>query len=82
MEVRGDPLAPTVHVLVVDDEPLIRSFIRRALKARGYDVLEAGSAQDALEILKARHATISLLLTDVGLPGASVHGPSGPLHAA
>jgi CheY-like chemotaxis protein len=72
--VRGSdftPFMPPPTILVVDDEPMIRSFIRRALNDRGYGVLEAGSAEDALEILKARHATISLLLTDVGLPGAS-----------
>jgi CheY-like chemotaxis protein len=73
---RGNDFAPLpftapTTLLVVDDEPLIRSFIRRALNNRGYGVLEAGSAEDALEILKAKRATISLLLSDVGLPGAS-----------
>jgi CheY-like chemotaxis protein len=65
------PFTSPTTLLVVDDEPLIRGFIRRALNDRGYGVLEAGSAEDALEILKARRATISLLLSDVGLPGAS-----------
>lgn len=65
------PFVPPPTILVVDDEPMIRSFIRRALNDRGYGVLEAGSAEDAFEILKTRRATVSLLLTDVGLPGAS-----------
>jgi CheY-like chemotaxis protein len=72
--VRGSDFAtsaPPRTLLVVDDEPMIRSFIRRALNDRGYGVLEAGSAEDAFEILNARHSKISLLLTDVGLPGAS-----------
>lgn len=65
------PVAGTPTILVVDDEPMIRSFIRRALNDAGYGVLEAGSAEEAFEILKPRHATIALLLSDVGLPGAS-----------
>jgi CheY-like chemotaxis protein len=72
--VRGSDFAtsaPPRTLLVVDDEPMIRSFIRRALNDRGYGVLEAGSAEDAFEILNARRSKISLLLTDVGLPGAS-----------
>ncbi|HVY29637.1 MAG TPA: response regulator [Polyangiaceae bacterium] len=58
-------------VLVVDDEPLIRLFVTRALKASGYDVVEAGSAERAKELLATDGSSLSLLLSDVGLPGVS-----------
>jgi two-component system cell cycle sensor histidine kinase/response regulator CckA len=58
-------------VLVVDDEPLIRAFVARALRGAGYDVLEAGSAERATELLAQEGGSLSLLLSDVGLPGAS-----------
>lgn len=58
-------------ILVVDDEPPIRTFIRRDLKDAGFSVIEAGSAERALEILKANRRPVALLLSDVGLPGAS-----------
>ena len=62
-------VGPTI--LVVDDEPLIRTFVVRALKDVGYNAVEAGGAEQALEILKTLQHRIALLLTDVGLPGAS-----------
>jgi CheY-like chemotaxis protein len=58
-------------LLIVEDEPLVRSFVARALRSEGYGVLEADSAERALEILKAKPQPISLVLSDVGLPGAS-----------
>lgn len=58
-------------ILVVDDEPMIRSFVRRALNDAEYNVLEADCAERAIAILKAQPVPISLLLSDVGLPGAS-----------
>jgi DNA-binding response OmpR family regulator len=55
-------------VLVVDDEPTVRSFVSEVLSDRGYRVIEAGDGQEGLAILRSE-ATIDLLLTDVGLPG-------------
>lgn len=56
-------------ILVVEDEPLIRSFISRALKDEGYEVSEADCAELAMDRLMAYSPL--LLLSDVGLPGAS-----------
>jgi two-component system, cell cycle sensor histidine kinase and response regulator CckA len=67
------------RVLVVDDEPLIRLFVARALRASGYDVIEADSAERAMELLATEGNSLSLLLSDVGLPGAS--GPELVEHA-
>ncbi len=54
-------------ILVVDDEPAIRRFLRTSLTAEGYQVLEAEDGDDALAALK-RHAT-DVLVLDLGLPG-------------
>jgi DNA-binding response OmpR family regulator len=58
-------------ILVVDDEPLIRTFVTRALKDKGYGVMEADCAERAIDCLLVRHQQLALLLSDVGLPGAS-----------
>lgn len=58
-------------VLVVDDEALVRTFVARALKKKGNIVVEADCAERAVEILQAHQQSISLLLSDVGLPGLS-----------
>ena len=56
------------HVLVVEDEPLLRLLIADELKDRGYDVCEAQDADAALLILTDRE--FDLLLTDVQMPGS------------
>jgi DNA-binding NtrC family response regulator len=56
-------------VLVVDDQQSIRRFILRVLANRGYDVLEAGRAADAIELSRIRR--IDLLIADVVMPDTS-----------
>jgi DNA-binding NtrC family response regulator len=56
-------------VLVVDDQQSIRRFILRVLANRGYDVLEAGRAADAIELSRRRR--IDLLIADVVMPDTS-----------
>ena len=61
-------------VLVVEDEPSIRSLACEMLEAHGYRALGAGSGEEALG-LAVRHAgPIHLLLTDVVMPG--IAGPT------
>ncbi|MDB5615179.1 MAG: hypothetical protein JWQ22_2832 [Devosia sp.] len=55
-------------VLLVDDEPLVRMVASEHLDDLGYTVLEAGDANEALQIFDA-NGSIALLVTDVGLPG-------------
>jgi len=55
-----------VTVLVVDDESQIRRALRTGLQARGYDVLEASSGEDALAQVAARSP--ELVILDLGLP--------------
>jgi two-component system cell cycle sensor histidine kinase/response regulator CckA len=56
-------------VVVVDDDPHVRSSIARALRQRGYEVLEAGNGPAALELMVDQRRRIDLLVTDVVMPG-------------
>ena len=56
-------------VLLVDDEPGIRTLVRSVLARDGYSVLSASSAEDALALADERSASIQVLLTDVCMPG-------------
>lgn len=59
--------APTpLRILVVDDEPPIRRFLRTSLSAQGYQVLEAEAGQHALDMLGRNH--VDVLVLDLGLP--------------
>lgn len=55
-----------LRVLVVDDEPPIRRFLRTSLGAQGYDVLEADSARTALHLIGQNPPDVIVL--DLGLP--------------
>jgi two-component system KDP operon response regulator KdpE len=55
-----------VRVLVVDDEPAIRRFLKASLGTQGFDVLEAADAHSALSQLS--HTAIDILVLDLGLP--------------
>ena len=55
-------------ILVVDDEPTVRSLIVYVLNARGYHVLEAASGKRALAIFEREKGDIDLLLTDMAMP--------------
>ncbi|WP_414476223.1 PAS domain-containing protein [Microvirga sp. M2] len=55
-------------VLVVEDEPVVRSLIIEVLEDLGYRTLEAADGPEGLKILQSRRR-IDLLITDVGLPG-------------
>ena len=65
-------------ILLVEDEEAVRSFAARALRMRGYNVLEAGGGEEALEIVKSEAHTIHLIITDVVMP--SMDGPTMVRH--
>ncbi len=58
-------------MLVVEDEPLMRLFVVRALQGAGYDTLDADSAEQAVRLLEREGSSICSLVADVKLPGAS-----------
>lgn len=55
-----------VRVLVTDDEPAIRRFLRTSLSAHGYRIEEAGDGQETLRLVPAFRP--DLLILDLGLP--------------
>jgi DNA-binding response OmpR family regulator len=59
----------THRVLIVDDEPQIRTVLRAYLEADGFDVAEVGTGADALsELSRTGGAPIDVVLLDIGLP--------------
>jgi PAS domain S-box-containing protein len=58
-------------VLLVEDDVSLRSLARRALEMYGYRVLEASSAEAAIQATRAHGGPIHLLLTDTVMPGRS-----------
>jgi CheY-like chemotaxis protein len=55
-------------VLVVEDEPLIRMSTVDAVQKAGFDVLEAATGEQALDLLAKGHP-VSIVLTDIEMPG-------------
>jgi two-component system, cell cycle sensor histidine kinase and response regulator CckA len=56
-------------ILVVEDEPALRELVVEILEWHGYHVLSAASGAQALEIWKAQRDKVSLLVTDMVMPG-------------
>ena len=62
-------MAKSLTVLVVDDEPPIRRFLRTSLVASGYRIVEADNAAGALRLLAGEKP--DLVILDLGLPDRS-----------
>jgi PAS domain S-box-containing protein len=58
-------------ILVVEDEPAVRTFVCNVLRKAGYVVLPAGDPDEALSISREHAGRVRLLLTDVVLPRMS-----------
>jgi signal transduction histidine kinase/CheY-like chemotaxis protein len=56
-------------ILVVEDDHLVRRAASRVLASKGYGVIEAASAEDALSLVGSHRGAIDALLTDMVLPG-------------
>lgn len=61
-------------VLLVEDEAPVRAFASRALRMRGYTVIEAENAEQALDVLRDPALEVDIFVTDVVMPG--LDGPS------
>ena len=57
-----------IRILAVDDEPDLRSLLRILLKNRGYEVLEAASGREAVELVRSE-PRIDLVIMDIMMPG-------------
>jgi two-component system, response regulator PdtaR len=62
-------MAEPKTVLVAEDELLLRLVVVDALTDAGFDVIEAGHAEEALIALESGPFTIHLLFTDIHMPG-------------
>ena len=61
------------RILFVEDEDAVRSVAAKLLRARGYEVIEASSGEEALELAEAHAGEIDLMISDVVMPG--MQGP-------
>jgi two-component system cell cycle sensor histidine kinase/response regulator CckA len=61
-------------VLLVEDEDAVRSFAARALRNKGYEVIEAQSGEVALDVIREKGDSLDILVTDVVMP--RVDGPT------
>ena len=59
----------TETILVVEDEESLRNLATRILRAAGYRVLAAGSADAAVQLLQQHHDRVHLMFTDMVMPG-------------
>jgi PAS domain S-box-containing protein len=75
-----DSARPGETILLVEDEPAVRSLARRVLEARGYAVLEAGCGQDAIRLAAGRTGPIHLMLSDVVVPDMNGSAIAEQLH--
>jgi two-component system cell cycle sensor histidine kinase/response regulator CckA len=64
-------IEPPPIILVVDDEPAVNRLVTRYLSHLGYSVLDAGSAEEALELVRRQAPRVDLVLSDVVMPGVS-----------
>ncbi len=71
---RQADLTGTGRVLLVEDEDIVRSFAVRALKRQGYEVLEATTGVEALEVMAANEGRIDIVVSDVVMP--EMDGPT------
>ena len=70
----GPDLTGAGTILLVEDEDAVRVFSTRALKNKGYNVYEARSGEEAIEVLESHGEEIDLTVTDVVMP--QMDGPT------
>ena len=58
-------------VLIIDDEPSVRTATGRMLSMLGYDVLEAPDGEQGVEIFRLRRGAVDVVLLDLTMPGLS-----------
>jgi two-component system cell cycle sensor histidine kinase/response regulator CckA len=71
---RHADLTGTGRVLLVEDEDAVRSFAVEALKRQGYEVIQASSGAEALELMNVSPNKVDIVVSDVIMP--ELDGPS------
>jgi DNA-binding NtrC family response regulator len=59
----------TIAVIIVEDESILRMLAVLAFGDAGFEVIEAGNAQEAINILETKADGLHVLFTDVHMPG-------------
>jgi DNA-binding NtrC family response regulator len=59
---------PEHTILIADDEPTIRTYLRAILRVEGFQLVEAGDGIEALQKIEQRGEGVDLLVTDVRMP--------------
>ncbi|MCC0007783.1 MAG: response regulator [Hyphomicrobiaceae bacterium] len=62
------------RVLLVEDEDGVRSFAVRALRSRGFEVMEASNGAEALDLIEANDGNVDIIVSDVVMP--EIDGPT------
>ena len=70
----GPDLTGAGTILLVEDEDAVRVFSCRALRNKGYNVLEARSGEEAVEVLNKEGDKVDLIVSDVVMP--QMDGPT------
>lgn len=63
------PAGDDTTILVTEDEESVRSLVQRVLVRHGFQVIEAASGDEAVNIWAAHRDKVSILLTDIVMPG-------------
>ncbi|MCT4657318.1 MAG: response regulator [Cohaesibacter sp.] len=69
-----EDLTGSATIMLVEDEEAVRAFAARALMSRGYNVHEAGSGAEALELIEEIEGGVDLVVSDVVMP--EMDGPT------
>lgn len=62
-------MAMAPRILVVDDEPMVRALIARALRDEGYEVVEVANGRAALDVARGAEVGFALIVTNNYMPG-------------
>jgi two-component system cell cycle sensor histidine kinase/response regulator CckA len=71
---RREDMTGTGRVLLVEDEDAVRGFASEALKRQGYEVLQASTGAEAIELMNSEESGVDLVVSDVIMP--EMDGPS------
>ncbi|MEJ0009729.1 MAG: response regulator [Alphaproteobacteria bacterium] len=78
----GADLTGRATILLVEDETPVRIFAARALRNKGYEVLEADSGENAIDVFTENAGKVDIIISDVVMP--AINGPKmiQTLHAS
>ena len=62
-------MGTTKTILLVEDDPALRSLVKKSLESNGYNVLSAEDSVNANEQTKMRWGIVDLILSDINMPG-------------